>query len=271
MVAELGLGPSAEVLDLGAGTGKLTRELVPRFARVIAVEPDDAMRAVLEEVVPGAEALAGRGEAIPLARRRASTRSSRPRRSTGSPTDESVAEIARVLRPRGALVILWNIPVEFAHLGDEAEAVIDEAFERGGVPGLPRVLSGEWRRPIEDGPFEELREAEVERDVAQHARRVDRQPALGQLDRASARGGPGRVRKPPARARARRPRGAPPDPHGRSLDAPCLSWPSASGGSPPSTTTCGRSTHPRRSIAPRRCSASAPTRASSTWPRAPGS
>ena len=80
-------------------------------------------------------------------------------------TDESVAEIARVLRPRGALVILWNIPVEFADLGDEAEAAIDEAFERGGVPGLPRVLSGEWRRPIEDGPFEELREAEVERDV----------------------------------------------------------------------------------------------------------
>ena len=67
VVAELGLGPEAEVLDLGAGTGKLTRELVPRFARVVAVEPDDAMRAVLEEVVPGAEALAGRGEAIPLA------------------------------------------------------------------------------------------------------------------------------------------------------------------------------------------------------------
>ena len=67
VVAELGLGPAADVLDLGAGTGKLTRELVPRFARVVAVEPDDAMRAVLEEVVPGAEALAGRGESIPLA------------------------------------------------------------------------------------------------------------------------------------------------------------------------------------------------------------
>ena len=70
-----------------------------------------------------------------------------------------------MLRPLGALVIVWNIPVEFAELGDEAEAVIDEAFERGGVPGLPRVLSGEWQRPIEDGPFEELDEAEVERDV----------------------------------------------------------------------------------------------------------
>jgi hypothetical protein len=62
-------------------------------------------------------------------------------------------------------VIFWNIPVEFAHLGDEAEAVIDEAFERGGVPGLPRVLSGEWRQPIEDGAFEELREAEIEREI----------------------------------------------------------------------------------------------------------
>ena len=66
VVAELGLHEDAEVLDLGAGTGKLTRALVPRFARVVAVEPDDAMRAVLEEVVPGAEALAGRGDAIPL-------------------------------------------------------------------------------------------------------------------------------------------------------------------------------------------------------------
>ena len=85
VVAELGLHEDAEVLDLGAGTGKLTRALVPRFARVVAVEPDDAMRAVLEEVVPGAEALAGRGDAIPLERRRASTPSSPPRRSTGSP------------------------------------------------------------------------------------------------------------------------------------------------------------------------------------------
>ena len=51
VVADLGLGADSTVHDLGAGTGKLTRSLVPRFARVIAVEPDDAMRAVLDEVV----------------------------------------------------------------------------------------------------------------------------------------------------------------------------------------------------------------------------
>jgi SAM-dependent methyltransferase len=122
------------------------------------------MRAVLEEVVPGAEALPGRGEAIPLADGSVDAVFSAEAFHWFA-GGGSVAEIARVLRPRGALVILWNIPVEFADLGEEAEAVIDEAFERGGVPGLPRVLSGEWRRPVEDGPFEELREAEVERDV----------------------------------------------------------------------------------------------------------
>jgi hypothetical protein len=43
--------------------------------------------------------------------------------------------------------------------------VLDEAFRRGGTPGLPRVLSGQWRAPIEAGPFEDLREAELEREL----------------------------------------------------------------------------------------------------------
>ena len=65
----LGLGQSAVVLDLGAGTGKLTRLLVERFDRVVAVEPLDGMRSVLESVVPLAEALAGEAERIPLTSR----------------------------------------------------------------------------------------------------------------------------------------------------------------------------------------------------------
>ena len=54
------------VVDLGAGTGALTRLLVGRADEVVAVEPDDRMRAVLTEAVPGSRAVAGRGEAIPL-------------------------------------------------------------------------------------------------------------------------------------------------------------------------------------------------------------
>ena len=162
VVSELGLGPEAAVLDLGAGTGKLTRSLVPRFARVVAVEPDDAMRAVLEEVVPGAEALAGRGEWIPLGDEEVDAVFTAEAFHWFA-SDESVAEIARVLRPHGALVILWNIGIEDDDMGEDAEAVIQATIERGGVPGIGRVLSGEWRRPLEAGAFEPLRETELER------------------------------------------------------------------------------------------------------------
>ena len=164
VVAELGLGSEAAVLYLGAGTGKLTRSLVPRFARVVAVEPDDAMRAVLEEVVPGAEALAGRGEWIPLGDEEVDAVFTAEAFHWFA-SDESVAEIARVLRPHGALVILWNIGIEDDDMGEDAEAVIQATIERGGVPGIGRVLSGEWRRPVEAAAFEPLREAELERDI----------------------------------------------------------------------------------------------------------
>ena len=56
----LELDPGARVLDLAAGTGRLTRELARRFGEVVAVEPDERMRAV------HGGALAGSAEAIPL-------------------------------------------------------------------------------------------------------------------------------------------------------------------------------------------------------------
>ena len=163
VVSELGLGPQAEVLDLGAGTGKLTRSLVPRFARVVAVEPDDAMRDVLEEIVPAAEALPGNAEAIPIADTSVDAVFSAEAFHWFA-TDAAVAEIVRALRPRGAFVIFWNYPLQDDEMGEEAERVIKAAIERGGEPGLGRVLSNEWRRPLEAAPFEPLREAEVERD-----------------------------------------------------------------------------------------------------------
>ena len=57
----LPLGPEATVVDVGAGTGKLTRVLARHYARVLAVEPLDRMRAILEQVVPAAESHAGLG------------------------------------------------------------------------------------------------------------------------------------------------------------------------------------------------------------------
>ena len=107
MTARLGLDASSTVLDLAAGTGKLTRLLVPRFGTVVSVEPLDAMRAVLERVVPGVPALAGTAEAIPL-----------DDASVDAvvvaeafhwfDADRAVAEMARVLRPGGGVAVLYN-------------------------------------------------------------------------------------------------------------------------------------------------------------------
>jgi ubiquinone/menaquinone biosynthesis C-methylase UbiE len=62
----LPLRPGTTVIDLGAGTGKLTRDLVPTGAHVIAVEPLREMRAQLEAAVPGADVVAGSAEELPL-------------------------------------------------------------------------------------------------------------------------------------------------------------------------------------------------------------
>lgn len=100
---------TATVLDLGAGTGKLTRLLVAAFDRVIAVEPAEPMRRVLATLCPEAESLAGIGQEIPLAG--ASVDAVFAAQAFHWFDDErAVAEIARVLRPRGALVLMWNLP-----------------------------------------------------------------------------------------------------------------------------------------------------------------
>jgi SAM-dependent methyltransferase len=97
------------VLDLGAGTGKLTQVLAARYARVIAVEPLDELRALLAVRVPGAEVRAGAAEAIPL------DDASVDAVFAGQAfhwfaNDTAVGEIARVLRPGGVLALLWNVP-----------------------------------------------------------------------------------------------------------------------------------------------------------------
>jgi SAM-dependent methyltransferase len=164
VAGELGLGPESRVLDLAAGTGKLTRLLVPRFRHVVAVEPDAAMLAVLAEVVPEAEPLAGSAEAIPL-----------PDDAVDAvfvaeafhwfASDGTVAEIVRVLRRRGGLVLMWNTQTRHdPRLPEEANRVVEDAIERGGASGISRVLSGAWREPLTTAPFEELRERQFDRE-----------------------------------------------------------------------------------------------------------
>jgi SAM-dependent methyltransferase len=145
-----GLPPDAEVLDLAAGTGKLTRVLEQRFARVTAVEPDAAMRALN----PGA--VAGTAEAIPLAAgavdgvfvAEAFHWFDRP---------DVVAEIARVLRPGGTLALLWNVPLD--HL------VPDDVWATpAGTAKRNRFESGEWRQAFAAGPFGPFEQASFEHE-----------------------------------------------------------------------------------------------------------
>jgi len=94
-------------VDLGAGTGKLTRALARRVPRVIAVEPDERMRAVLAARSPGVEVRAGRGETIPL-----------PDASADGvfissawhwmDAELALAEITRVLRDGGRMGLIWT-------------------------------------------------------------------------------------------------------------------------------------------------------------------
>lgn len=102
------IGSSASrVVELGAGTGKLTQLLVAAGHDVIATDPDPAMLAHLRERAPGARAVVATAEHIPL-----------PSRSADVVVcaqsfhwfdhDVALPEIARILRPGGVLALVWN-------------------------------------------------------------------------------------------------------------------------------------------------------------------
>jgi SAM-dependent methyltransferase len=96
-----------DVVDLGAGTGKLTRALVGLGHRVTAVEPLDEMRRELEAVLPDVQAVAGSAEAMPLPDASADVVTS-AQAFHWFDHDNALPEIARVLRPGGHIALVWN-------------------------------------------------------------------------------------------------------------------------------------------------------------------
>jgi SAM-dependent methyltransferase len=130
--------PGSRVLDLGAGTGKLTATLVSLGADVVAVEPDPAMLTELRRALPTVRAVPGSAEAIPL-----------PDASVDAVLagnamhwfDMNVAgpEIARVLEPDGILAGLWNV------LDDRVDWVAELERISGSAAIGPRDTLSSWR------------------------------------------------------------------------------------------------------------------------------
>jgi len=130
--------PGMRVLDLGAGTGKLTATLVAVGADVTAVEPDPAMLAELRRALPDVRALPGSAEAIPL-----------PDASVDAVLagnamhwfDMAVAgpEIARVLAPGGILAGVWNV------MDDRVDWVAGLTRVSGSAAIGPRDTPTSWR------------------------------------------------------------------------------------------------------------------------------
>jgi SAM-dependent methyltransferase len=155
----------ATVLDLGAGTGKLTRVLAAHYAHVIAVEPLSELRAILAERVPEAEARPGVAEAIPLAAGAVDAV------FTGQAfhwfaNDTALREIARVLRRGGVLARMWN-----------------EAIEPNPLPAdyrrrLSELHDGLRPTPIDERIFDGTPFGEAHGGAVEHEQRSSREEVL---------------------------------------------------------------------------------------------
>jgi SAM-dependent methyltransferase len=130
IVGRAGLKPGRRVVDVAAGTGKLTRLLVPSGADVVAVEPVAAMRAELERAVPGVEVLDGTAEAIPLGDQTAGAVTVGQAFHWFDPAS-SLREMRRVLEPGGCLVLAWNTrDRRRAWVREFGELLVDGDLER---------------------------------------------------------------------------------------------------------------------------------------------
>jgi SAM-dependent methyltransferase len=143
------------VVDLAAGTGLLTRALSGKVGHVIAIEPDERMRSVLQARSAGVEVLAGRGEAIPLPDASADAVFVSSAWHWIDP-ELAVPEISRVLRDGGRFGVIWTgreARIEWLHVDEWfAEAVADRRAARQQAPGAQPGADVAASEPLGTGP-----------------------------------------------------------------------------------------------------------------------
>jgi SAM-dependent methyltransferase len=142
----LDLRSGRTVLDLGAGTGKLTRALVETEAEVLAIEPGDAMRAELVRVLPDVKALRGSAESIPLPDGRVDAI------TIGQAFhwfrfDEALPELHRVLRSGGGIALIWNGRDHESPLQNEIKELLEQFVPSG------RAVAPDTSRHLADSPL----------------------------------------------------------------------------------------------------------------------
>jgi SAM-dependent methyltransferase len=176
LCSQLALAPGRSVVDVAAGTGKLTAALVGSGARVLAVEPVAEMRAQLVEAAPDAEALEGTAEALPLAGRSVDAVTAGQAFCWFDPP-RALAEFHRVLRPAGRLGLIWNLWDLDDPLQAELDAIVSTAL--GPDPAITHDTTAsfqgvEWRALIPAtelfGPVEERRFTHIQRLPARSLR-----------------------------------------------------------------------------------------------------
>ncbi len=182
------------VVDLGAGTGALSRLLVDRADEVVAVEPDERMRAVLADEVPEIRVVDGRGETTGLPDDSADAVLASSSWHWMDPA-RALAEAARILVPGGTLGAVWSGPDPDGAFVAQARALLSRGAptggdgdgdgrsgESGGERGdgdrggsdaeLASVVNGDGNRPVsalevpDDGPFPRPDHEVIRWDVA---------------------------------------------------------------------------------------------------------
>lgn len=155
-------GPGKRVVDVGAGTGKLTGVLARAGHAVIAVEPDPEMRATLVERLPEVDARAGAGEALPVDDHSADA-ITYAQSWHWVEQEAALREARRVLTGDGVLALLWNIPDTRQAWTKELHAIthpgwsVDEAEPMplaGFGPG--RLVRTPFRQRLSPGEVVEL-------------------------------------------------------------------------------------------------------------------
>jgi SAM-dependent methyltransferase len=162
------------VLDLAAGTGKLTAVLAGAAQETLAVEPVAGMRRVLSRL-PGVRVLDGTAEAIPL-----------PDGSVDAvfvaeafhwfDLARAPAEVARVLRPGGGLAVMWNLAADdgVPWFDELVALVIEHRLEESGRTGRDSVP---WREALEAEP----RLGPLHDEEVVHRQRTDRDRIVDQI------------------------------------------------------------------------------------------